>query len=353
MCAMHASVRRLVQLVIYCRLQASLAPAWIAFNAASCGMHPRLLLAGFPQPGVSPCLASACLYFAGLPRNLEERELRAECSKHSKVQLQPACRGGGVCSSAVGLCLRRRELTDCRCPLVVARSGKLVAARSGRLLLGAAHHCPRPAHLLPGGPVLQVECAVRPPNVPGGAFVTFKSVRWGPSITCLPPPCEVTAWVPGWQALLLLIAGQGSGLWAVPERVLHAACMRTALNTLLTFLPSHPPPLLATSRDASRCYEAMCDALPWRERGSPLRLSFVASQVYPPAAPQRIQVSRQRAVEQLEERKAASRPPVMHVIGWSEGLLTGLCCDARDASTACKRWPFRLARCVFTSLKLD
>ncbi len=44
-------------------------------------------------------------------------------------------------------------------------------------------------------------------------------------------------------------------------------------------------------RDASRCYEAMCDALPWRERGSPLQLTFVATQVYPPNMPQRPQVS--------------------------------------------------------------
>lgn len=42
--------------------------------------------------------------------------------------------------------------------------------------------------------------------------------------------------------------------------------------------------------DASRVYEAMCDALPWRERGQPLQITFVAQPVYPPGAPQRPQV---------------------------------------------------------------
>ncbi|KAI7837421.1 hypothetical protein COHA_008788, partial [Chlorella ohadii] len=92
--------------------------------------------------------APGWLAASGLPPKLEERDLRAECSKHSK----------------------------------------------------------------------QVECAVRPPGTQGIAFVTFKSVR-----------------------------------------------------------------------DASRCYEAMCDALPWRDRGQPLQLTFVAQPVYPPGAPQRPQ----------------------------------------------------------------
>ncbi|KAL4440580.1 hypothetical protein ABPG75_003581 [Micractinium tetrahymenae] len=108
---------------------------------------PPRMPPGFPQPGPSPCLASACLFFSGLPRGLEERELRAECSKHGKA-----------------------------------------------------------------------ECAVRPPGLQGCGFVTFKSVR-----------------------------------------------------------------------DASRCYEAMCEALPWRERGTPLQLTFVGAEVYPPNTPQRPQ----------------------------------------------------------------
>ena len=53
--------------------------------------------AGFPQPSGSPCLAAACLFFQGLPRNLEERELRAECGKHSKVSC--SCWG-----TAIGVC---------------------------------------------------------------------------------------------------------------------------------------------------------------------------------------------------------------------------------------------------------
>ena len=48
-------------------------------------------------------------------------------------------------------------------------------------------------------------------------------------------------------------------------------------------------------RDASRCYEAMCAALPWRERGTPLQLTFVATQVFPSGAPPRPQVRRPAA----------------------------------------------------------
>lgn len=55
-----------------------------------------------------------------------------------------------------------------------------------------------------------------------------------------------------------------------------------------TYLPSSPAP----GRDASRCYEAMCEALPWRDRGAPLQLSFVHTAVYPPQAPPRPQVCR-------------------------------------------------------------
>ncbi|PSC71891.1 proline-glutamic acid-and leucine-rich 1 [Micractinium conductrix] len=101
---------------------------------------------GLPQPVAPPCLAAGCLFFQGLPRNLTERELRTECSKHCKA-----------------------------------------------------------------------EWAARPPGLHGTALVWFKSVR-----------------------------------------------------------------------DAARCYEAMCDALPWRERGSPLQLTFVGSEGAP-GAPQRPQ----------------------------------------------------------------
>ena len=74
--------------------------------------RPPALPTGFPQPGASPCLASACLFFSGLPRNLEERELRAECGKHSKVRLpvEQQQQQGGTRSSSSSCCTVRQLL---------------------------------------------------------------------------------------------------------------------------------------------------------------------------------------------------------------------------------------------------
>jgi hypothetical protein len=63
---------------------------------------------------------------------------------------------------------------------------------AARCLIKRSNSCSRPQLLpwaepgsllpvcLPPCPLagLQVECAVRPPGVPGCAFVSFKSVRW-------------------------------------------------------------------------------------------------------------------------------------------------------------------------------
>jgi hypothetical protein len=68
---------------------------------ASPPRRPPRLPPGFPQPGASPCLAAACLFFEGLPRDLEERELRAECAKHCKVRRllgsSPGWHAGSAC----------------------------------------------------------------------------------------------------------------------------------------------------------------------------------------------------------------------------------------------------------------
>jgi hypothetical protein len=112
-----------------CRRIAVFAAAFALVQAASgiCSWCPSVtvfspaLPTGFPQPGASPCLASACLFFSGLPRNLEERELRAECAKHSKVRglasgtAAAGWHSRGSSSCAGGNCCRKLSEALC-CP---------------------------------------------------------------------------------------------------------------------------------------------------------------------------------------------------------------------------------------------
>lgn len=88
--------------------------------------------------------------------------------------------------------------------------------------------------------------------------------------------------------------------------MLRLACSRMAAPSATTDRPCHVWRPLC--RDASRCYEAMCEARPWREGGAPLQLTFVGVEVYPPNTPQRAQVG----------RRAHCARPCCASAGWGE-----------------------------------